>query len=158
MIMQTANLTKLMEKIGVRPETFKSGALKAQPNPMEDLSDEAREHLNQVVTDMYDLFISMVSERRGISADAVKEIADGRVFIGEKALETGLIDAIGGELEAIAWLASEKEIEEDLDVVDEKPDYPRPDFAERVFGALGKAVLSERLKLDGLLSVWQPDL
>ena len=157
-IMQTANVTKLMDKIGVRPETFKSGELKAQPNPMEDMSDAARKHMKQVVTDMYDLFVSMVAERRAMDTEAVKEIADGRVFIGEKALEAGLIDAIGGEKEAIDWLVAEKGIEDDLNVVDEKPDYPRPDFAERVFGSLGKAVLSERLKLDGLLSVWQPDL
>ncbi|MCW8916363.1 MAG: signal peptide peptidase SppA [Magnetovibrio sp.] len=157
-IMQTADLTKMLDKIGVKPETIKSGVLKAQPNPMESMSEEARKHIQTVVMDMYDLFVSMVSERREMDLEAVKKIADGRVFIGEKAIDAGLIDAIGGEVEAVAWLESEKELEADLDIVDEKPDYPRPDFAERLLGSFGKVLVSERLKLDGLLSVWQPDL
>lgn len=157
-IMQTADMTGLMEKIGVKPETIKSGKLKAQPNPMETLSDEARNYMQGVVMDMYDLFVSMVAERRGMEVDAVKKLADGRVYTGQKALDAGLIDAIGGEAQAIAWLETEKQIEADLPVVDEKPTYPRPDVLDRVFGAFGKALVSERLKLDGLLSVWQPEM
>ena len=157
-IMQTADLTTLMEKIGVKPETIKSGKLKAQPNPMEPMSDEARAHMQEVVMDMYDLFVTMVSERREMDLDATKALADGRVFTGKKALDAGLIDAIGGEAEAVAWLESEKGIEADLPVSDEKPTYPRPDYLERVLGAFGKALVSERLKLDGLLSVWHPEL
>jgi len=157
-IMQTADITGLMDKIGVKPETIKSGALKAQPNPMEPMSDEAREHIQAVVMDMYDLFVGMVAERRGLEADAVKKLADGRVFTGKKALDAGLIDAIGGEAEAISWLETEKSIKADLPVVTEKPKYPRPDYLDRVLGAFGKALVSERLKLDGLLSVWQPEL
>ena len=157
-IMQTADLTTLMEKIGVKPETIKSGKLKAQPNPMEPMSDEARAHMQEVVMDMYDLFVTMVSERREMDLDATRALADGRVFTGKKALDAGLIDAIGGEAEAVAWLESEKGIEADLPVSDEKPTYPRPDYLERVLGAFGKALVSERLKLDGLLSVWHPEL
>jgi len=157
-IMQTADVTGLMDKIGVKPETIKSGKLKAQPNPMEPMSGEAREHLKAVVMDMYDLFLSMVAKRRGLGTLAIKKLADGRVFIGKKALEVGLIDAIGGETEAIAWLESEKELDTDLPVKDKKPEYPRDDFVDRLIGGFGKALVSERLKLDGLLSVWQPDL
>ncbi|HEY9080549.1 signal peptide peptidase SppA [Magnetovibrio sp.] len=157
-IMQTADVTQLMDKIGVKPETIKSGALKAQPNPMEPLSDDAREHVQQVVMDMYDLFVDMVAERRAMDIDATKALADGRVFTGKKALDAGLIDAIGGEAEAVAWLETEKGLEADLPVVDKKPKYPRPDVVERVFGAFGKALVSERLTLDGLLSVWHPNL
>ena len=157
-IMQTADVTQLMDKIGVKPETIKSGALKAQPNPMEPLSDDARKHVQEVVMDMYDLFVTMVAERRAMDVDATKALADGRVFTGKKALDAGLIDAIGGEAEAVAWLETEKGLETDLPVVDKKPKYPRPDVVERVFGAFGKALVSERLTLDGLLSVWHPNL
>jgi len=157
-IMQTADMTKLMDKIGMKPETIKSGPLKAQPNPMESMSDEAREHMQDVVMDMYDLFVAMVAERRGMEVEATKALADGRVFTGKKALDAGLIDAIGGEAEALDWLESEKGLEADLTVVDKKPKYPRPDLVERLFGAFGKALVSERLTLDGLLSVWHPNL
>ena len=157
-IMQTADLTGLMEKIGVKPETIKSGPLKAQPNPMEPLSDEAREYTQTVVMDMYDMFVGMVAERRGMDLDAAKALADGRVLTGRKALDAGLIDALGGEAEALDWLETEKGLEADLPVVDEKPDYPKPDYLERMFGAFGKVLVSERLNLDGLLSVWHPEL
>jgi len=157
-ILQTADMTGLMDKIGVKPETIKSGALKAQPNPMEPFSDAAREHIQDVVMDMYDFFVAMVAERRGMDLEATKVLADGRVFTGKKALDAGLVDAIGGEAEAISWLETEKGLEADLPVVDKKPKYPRPDFVERVFGAFGKALVSERLTLDGLLSVWHPNL
>ncbi|OEJ69341.1 signal peptide peptidase SppA [Magnetovibrio blakemorei] len=157
-ILQTADLTELMDKIGMKPVTIKSGELKAQPNPLESLSPAARKHMQDVVMDMYDLFVGMVAERRNMDVDAVKKLADGRVFTGQKALDAGLIDAIGGEAEAILWLETEKSLEADLRVVDEKPDYPRPDVVERVFGAVGKALVSERLTLDGLLAVWQPEL
>jgi protease-4 len=157
-IMQTADITGLLDKIGMKPETIKSGKFKAQPNPMETMSDEAREQLQTVVMDMYDLFVTMVAERRGMDVSATKKLADGRVYTGQKALDAGLIDAIGGEMEAIEWLETEKKIEADLPVVDEKPDYPRPDYLDRVLGAFGKVLVSERLKLDGLLSVWHPGM
>jgi len=157
-IMQTTDVTKLMDKIGMKPETIKSGPLKAQPNPMEPFSDEAREHIQEVVMDMYDLFVGMVVERRGMDVEATKALADGRVFTGKKALDAGLIDAIGGEAEALDWLETEKGLEADLPVVDKKPKYPRPDLVDRLFGAFGKALVSERLTLDGLLSVWHPNL
>lgn len=157
-ILQTADLTALMDKIGMKPITIKSGELKAQPNPLESLSPAARKHMQDVVMDMYDLFVGMVAERRNMDVGDVKKLADGRVFVGQKALDAGLIDAIGGEAEAILWLETEKSLKADLRVVDEKPDYPRPDVIERVFGAVGKALVSERLTLDGLLAVWQPEL
>jgi len=157
-IMQTADITGLLDKIGLKPEIIKSGPLKAQPNPMEPLSPDARRHIESVVMDMYDLFVGMVSERRAMDLDATKELADGRVFTGKKALEAGLIDAIGGEAQAIEWLETEKALEADLPVVDQKPDYPREALSERLFGAFGKALVSERLTLDGLLAVWHPNL
>ncbi|MBL4614325.1 MAG: signal peptide peptidase SppA [Magnetovibrio sp.] len=157
-IMQTANITGMLEKIGVKPLTIKSGKFKAQPNPLETMSDEAHAQLQSVVMDMYELFVGMVAKQRNMDLEATKILADGRVFTCKKALNAGLIDAIGGEVEAINWLETEKGIKVDLPVVDEKPDYPRPDLFDRVLGALGKTLISERLKLDGLLSVWHPGL
>jgi len=157
-IMQTADLTELMSKIGVAPLTIKSGPLKAQPNPLETLSKDARKSLQTVVMDMYDMFVEMVAERRAMDIKATKTLADGRVFTGKKALDAGLIDAIGGETQAIQWLQTQKNIEADLPLIDMEPDYPRPEGLERFFGAFGKTLISERLTLDGLLSFWQPAL
>ena len=161
-LMQTADVTGLMDKLGVKPETIKSGPFKAQPNPMEPLGDDARAHIQGVVMDMHAMFVDMVALRRDMATSETLSLADGRVFTGRQALKLGLVDAIGGEGEARAWLAAEKNINRDLPVMDAKPDYPQPLLIERVFGAVtglfGKALLSERLTLDGLLSVWHPAL
>lgn len=161
-LMQTADVTGLMDKLGVKPETIKSGIFKAQPNPLEPLGDKARTHIQGVVMDMHAMFVDMVALRRSKTLEETLKIADGRVFTGRQALKLGLIDAIGGEDAARDWLAEDQEIARTLPVMDAEPDYPQPTFANRVFGAFtglfGKALVSERLTLDGLLSVWHPGL
>jgi len=161
-LMQTADLTGLLDKLGVKPETMKSGPLKAQPNPMEPLADDARAHIQAVIMDMHAMFVGMVAERRGKSLDDTLKLADGRVFTGRTALDVGLIDALGGEAEARDWLAAEKEVDRDLPVLQAEPDYPQPTIAGRLLGAVtglfGKVLVSERLTLDGLVSVWHPGL
>lgn len=165
-LMQTADVTGLLDKLGVKPETIKSGPFKAQPNPVEPMSDEARAHIQGVIMDMHAMFVDMVAERRAMARADTLVLADGRVFTGRQALKLGLIDAIGGENTAQDWLATEKDIARDLPVIQAEPDYPQPTFAKRLVGAatgavtgeFGKALLSERLTLDGLLSVWHPAL
>ncbi len=161
-LMQTADITGLMDKLGVKPETMKSGPFKAQPNPMEPMDDAARAHIQGVIMDMHTMFVDMVALRRDKTVEQTRALADGRVFTGRQALKLGLIDAIGGEGEARDWLEAEKEVARDLPVIDAEPDYPQSTLAGRVFGAVagvfGKALVSERLTLDGLLSVWHPGL
>lgn len=157
-ILQTADLTGLMEKLGIKPEIVKSGPLKAQPNPMEPMSDAAREVAQGVILDMHAMFKTMVSSRRELTVDQVKTLADGRIFTGRQALKNGLIDAIGGEKEARIWLETAHAIKSSVPARDAKPDYPDEDWVGKVMGLTGKALFSERLKLDGLLSVWHPAL
>lgn len=157
-IMQTADVTGLMEKLGIKPEIIKSGPLKAQPNPMEPMSPEAREATREVILDMFDMFKAMVSANRDLSPEQVQTLADGRIFTGRQALKIGLIDAIGGEKEARDWLETAHSIKAAMPASDAKPDYPKEDWISQILGMTGKALFSERLKLDGLLSVWHPNL
>lgn len=161
-IMQTADVTGLMDKIGVKPEIIKSGPLKAQPNPMEPVSDEARAHATDIVMNMYDMFVDMVAEGRALDRAQVVSLADGRVYTGRQAVAMGLVDAIGGESEAFDWLVAEKGLDPDLPIVTAEPDYPKPTVVEKLIGGalgdFGKMLLSERVTLDGLLAVWHPEL
>lgn len=154
-IMQTADVTGLLDKLGIQPESIKSAPLKAQPNPLEPFTPQARAAIEAVIADIYQMFVGMVEERRAMSHDAVMEVADGRVFTGRQAIANGLIDAIGGESEARVWLEANKGIARDVPVRDVEPD----DGAVQVsqwLGAFGKALIPERLNLDGLMSVWHP--
>lgn len=155
-ILQTANVTGLLEMIGVKPETFKSGPLKAQPNPLESLSPEARKAIEAVVLDSFEMFVALVRERRHLSDAQVRELADGRVFTGRQAMAAGLIDSLGGESEARAWLSAAHGIDPALQVRDLVVSRPEDRLRDIVSGVLGKAFFSETLRLDGLVSLWHP--
>ena len=143
-------------------QTIVSGPLKDQPSLAHPTSPEARQVLTGLVMDMYEQFVGMVATGRHLPPERVRALGDGRAYTGRQALDLGLIDAIGGEPEARAWLASEKGIPETLPV----EDLHLESFARRmlvgsmapVLGDLMKSVVCQGLTLDGAWSVWQPAL
>jgi len=155
-LMQTTDITGLLENIGVSAEAIKSGPLKAAPSPLEPLTDEVRAATQSVIDDMHALFTSMVAERRGLDEARVRGLADGRVYSGRQALGHDLIDEIGGETEARSWLASEKGVPASLPTRDVEIEQ----LGDQWFDALGSFAsiikVPERLMLDGLMSVWHP--
>ena len=157
-LLQTANINKLMDKIGVDPITIKSAPLKAQPNPMEPFSPEARKVTEELVADFFDMFVSLVSERRSISKDKVLKLADGRAFSGRQAFANGLIDAIGAEPEVRKWLAEKHKIADDLPIKDVKVVDDDKTWRDLLDSKIGNFLFSERLSLDGVISLWQPNL
>ena len=72
-ILQTAEITKLLEKIGINPVVIKSGDLKATPNPLEELSESDSEYLNDIIKSMQVEFLSLLSENRNIEDKTLKE-------------------------------------------------------------------------------------
>ena len=157
-ILQTTEVTGLLDKLGIATEAIKSGPLKAAPSPFEPMTPEVRRVTRALVADIHRMFVSLVAERRGLSGEDLRELVDGRVFTGVAAVRNRLIDAIGGEAEAKAWLSQERNIEPGLGVRDVKP----ASKVDRWFGFLDaldrKTMFSERLTLDGLVSVWHPAL
>lgn len=156
-ILQTADVTGLLDKVGIKSVTVKSGPLKAQPNPMEPFSDEARAVTESVIRDFYEMFVDMVIERRGLSKADAYALADGRIYSGRQAKAHDLVDAIGREADALKWLSEVHEISDQLPVVDVEIDYKDEPWRELVGESLGKALFSERLRLDGVLSLWHPN-
>ena len=154
-ILQTADVTGLLDRIGIKPETIKSSSLKAQPNPFETFTPEARKATRKVVLDIYEGFVKLVQERRGLSRDQLTRIADGRVFSGGQALANGLIDELGGTEEARAWLRSAHNIDPDLPLRSIEIETPEDRLADVVGGLFKKLVFYERLNLDGMVSLWQ---
>lgn len=154
-VLQTAELTELLADLGIKAEAIKSAPLKAQPSPLEPLSDEARAAVKDVIDDTHGLFVDMVAERRNLSREAVLKLADGRVFTGRQAKEAGLIDSIGGEPEARSWLESSRAVSVDLPVRELRRDDSRGDWLDSLGSRIGEAIVPARLRLDGLVSVWQ---
>ncbi|MEX2644303.1 MAG: signal peptide peptidase SppA, partial [Acetobacterales bacterium] len=156
-ILQSADVTGLLDRIGVNMEAIKSSPLKGVPSPFEPLTEEGREATKRLVEDMYDMFVEMVVDRRQLPREKVLALADGRVFTGRQAFESGLIDGIGGEREARLWLRSEHDIDDSLPLRDVDPRDPTAALLERLASSAVKALLSERLSLDGMISVWHPE-
>lgn len=155
-MVQTTDLTGLLDKLGVTAEAIKSSPLKATPSPLEPLTEQARAATQSIIDDMHALFTAMVAERRGFADERARELADGRVYSGRQALELALIDAIGGEATAREWLTEEREIPESLPTRDLEIDRPSGGWLPSFSSLTRNILFSERLMLDGLVSVWHP--
>jgi protease-4 len=167
------NFTDLLDKIGIKVESIKSSPLKAAPNGFEPTSPAAREAIQSIILDSYAWFKNLVQTRRHMTDEQLAAVDDGRVFTGHQGLGLKLIDQIGDERAAIAWLTKEKKITANLPVRDYRlhsrlDDLPflhaaaiallnavGLDSLARRFGELGGGTL-DRFNLDGLLALWQP--
>ncbi len=157
-IFQATDLTVLLERIGVKVDAIKSAPLKAAPNPFEKTTPEARAVIDALVKDSFDQFLGKVRERRRLDEDKLRIVSDGRVVTGRQALALGLVDALGGEDQAIDWLEAQKKIRADLPVrtIDAKPGVEWGDLFDLAFG--GRGNIARGLALDGLISLWHPAL
>ena len=104
-ILQTLNVAGLSEKIGVTDTTIKSGKNKDLLNPFRPVDPEQIALLQESIDAMYARFVDLVAQGRGLKADAVRPLADGRVFTADEALKHKLVDAIGYWDEAFAEMA-----------------------------------------------------
>lgn len=95
------------DKLHIRFDSVKTSKYAASFNPAFQMTDDERAILQNSTEEIYDTFITRVMDARKFpNKEAVKEIAQGRVWTGEKALEIGLIDRFGGLDEAVAAAAS----------------------------------------------------
>src|SRR6266700_5175990 len=117
-LFQFPNFGELLKTVGVKVEEVKSSPLKAAPNGFEPTSPEARAALEALVKDSYAWFKGLVKERRGMDDAQLEKIADGRVFTGHQAIDLKLIDELGDEKTAVAWLVAQKNVKKDLPVRD----------------------------------------
>ncbi len=157
-ILQTADVTGLLDKIGIESIVVKSGPLKAQPNPLEKFSPAARKATEAIIADYFDMFVTLVAERRSLSREQVLKLADGRVFSGRQAKKAGLVDALGAEPEARKWLSETHKIADSLPIEEVKIEHDDEPWRDLFDSMIGKVMFSERLSLDGVIALWHPDL
>lgn len=99
------NVTGLLDKLGVEFTRVKSAPLKAEPSIVTEPEPGAFAAQDVLIADTFAWFKGLVAERRDLSGGQLSEVTDGRAFTGRQALDLGLIDAIGDEDDALAWLA-----------------------------------------------------
>lgn len=157
-LMESFEATELVEKIGVKPVIIKTSPLKASPNPLEKTSPEAERVIQEVINDFYGRFVDMVAERRKLPRDKVLVLADGRVYSGKKAMEYKLIDAIGGEQEAMKWLTDQRKVKPDLDIRDVQIEEKMGLFDQLAESTSKIFFNSKSIGLDGIAAIWHPEL
>jgi len=171
-IMQWPEVSELLDRIGVKMNQVKSGPLKATPSLFEPMDEAGRRVAEQMIDDGHRWFLGLVADRRGIETAGVPGLEQGRVYSGREALQHKLVDEIGGETEAIAWLEQKRNVPKNLKVVDWKPsrdfDWSWTGSLAYSLGAfvvsLGREATAAlradpslgAITLDGLVSLWQP--
>jgi len=175
-LFQYPNFADLLKTLGIKVEEIKSTPLKAAPNGFEPTSPEARAAIEAIVSDSYAWFRGMVKARRQLDDATLERVADGRVFTGRQGIALKLVDELGDERTAVAWLAKEKNIDpktpvRDYRLRDRLSDLPflhtavvgtldalgLGSFARRL-EEWGAVQAMERLNLDGLLALWHPPI
>jgi protease-4 len=173
-LFQYPNVGDLLKTLGVKIEEVKSSPLKAAPNGFEPTSPEARAAIESIVLDSYAWFRALVKNRRQLDDAGLAKVADGRVFTGRQGLDLKLVDELGDEKTAVAWLAKTKNIDpktpvRDYRLRDRFSDLPFLHTAAVVvleavgLGSMARHVEEwsavqavDRLNLDGLLALWHP--
>jgi protease-4 len=104
-IMRLPNAEELLKKIGLRYEVIKTGEYKDTGSISRPMTPEERALLQEMLDDVQDQFVTVVSTERNIARDKVMGFADGRVMSGRQALELGLVDRLGGFQDAVRLAA-----------------------------------------------------
>jgi protease-4 len=172
-LFQYPNFTEVLKTIGIKVESIKSSPLKAAPSGFEPTSPEARAAIEAIVLDSYGWFKDLVKTRRQLDDAQLAKVADGRVFTGRQGLPLKLVDELGNEKTALAWLTKVKKVPANTPVRDYalEPRFSELSFlhvaawgaqavglsafAQRI-EAWGGVQAVERLNLDGLLALWHP--
>lgn len=120
------NYGELLDWAGLKPEVIKSGALKDIGSPVRPLTDDERAVLQTMIDQLYNQFVAVVvtarSGKKGLDEPRIRALADGRVFTGYDALESGLVDEIGNERTAVLAAARLAGISGEPSVVEPPPE------------------------------------
>ena len=153
-IMQSVNIEKLLESLGIEPIIFKSGELKAKPNLIEKLSTSDKDVIQKIIESIHESFLTMVKNNRKISAENLKIISDGRIFTGIEAKKINLVDEIGSEKDALDWLKAETKMEKDIDVIKIESE---TNFSNILDILSLKSIFKKKLSIsNGLFAIWAP--
>jgi protease-4 len=153
-IMQFTNFQELLEKIGLNSVIVKSGKYKDIGSPTREMTAAEQEILQNLIDDVHSQFVSSVADGRKMNEEAVRTIADGRIFSGRMAMNLGLVDGMGNLEVAIRRAAELGGIDGEPNVVYPPGKKPRfiDLFIEETLNRLQLALQKERTV--GLQYLW----
>ena len=126
------NAEELADRLGLSYEQFTAGEYKDAGTPLKQLEDDEREYLQGIVDDYYDQFVADIVEGRDLDAETIRD-TEARVYLGEQALEVGLVDELGTREDVTDRI--ESELGEEVAVEEFEPDQG---LAGRLQGGAGR--------------------
>ncbi len=90
-----------MDRYNVTYERLAGGEYKDAGSPFREMSNEERNALEIKIDQMHDFFLRDVNELRNLTPEAYEEVSTGIFFIGLEAYDIGLVDELGGDIEAV---------------------------------------------------------
>lgn len=135
-IMEVINFHEMLDKLGIRLDTYSRGKYKDIYNGTRDLDDTEKEIINVTVTIMYNHFVNIVAQNRHLKPDYVRNLATGQLYTGYEAVQLGLADKLGTCDDAITLAA--KMSGADKTKVDDRR--YRTSFFGSLFGKVGNIV------------------
>jgi protease-4 len=95
------NSSEYFDEEGVDFYVAKSGDFKDMGANWRGLTDDEKQYSEEVVLEAFDRFVDEIASGRGLSRSEVKDMADGRIYTGSRAVELGLVDETGNLYDAI---------------------------------------------------------
>ena len=138
-IFETLTFYDFIEKYGLGSETITSGEYKDTGSPLRPMRPDERVLLEEMLMDIYEQFVSDIAKARGMDEEAVKQLADGRVYTGAQALEVGLVDELGNFYDAVGKAGELGEIKGPPKLKDYGPRSP----LSRFFGEMARAAAQQ---------------
>jgi len=144
------NVADLADRLGVSYEQFTAGEYKDAGTPLKEIEEDEREYLQGIIDGLYDRFVDRVAEGRELSESEIRD-TEARIYLGDEALEMGLVDEIGTREDVTDRL--EDELGEEVSVREFEPQ--RGPLARVGMGARSVAYsfgagLASRVDADGL--------
>lgn len=147
-IMHTADLHELYSKIGISMGAIKTGPYKDIGSSDRPMTPQEKQLLQNLINDVYNQFITDVSNGRHIPVADVRKIADGRIFTGSQAVELKLVDQVGTLQDALKAAAKDAGIKGEFEITE----YEREKGVLDVLMGDTESSLSDWLKHSGILS------
>lgn len=111
--MDIPQLQGLMEKIGVGQETLVTAPYKDAASYTHPLTPKDREYLQSVLFNMHEQFVDIIAKGRTMPKEEASALANGKIYTGQEALALKLIDELGGQEDAHAWICAQTGVDPD---------------------------------------------
>jgi protease-4 len=156
-ILQTADLSELLNKLGINPIIVKSGEFKSVPNPAEKINEEKLSYLKTIIQTMQNEFLGIVRDNRKVSDSIIDLISDGRILTGRQAKNLKLIDDIGNERDALNWLKKEANLDDNVKIVNLSKKRELSKFLDLTFLKKKINYLNQNF-YNGFFAIWMPGI